>query len=296
MKPRLNLEATKAANEFLEKQLRRIYFIWAIGIAVGVVQIRLDSGISYQGVSVSIPTVEKLQGLIYCICLLVYLATIGMSLVMAVQLIVVEKHHLRTSIYRALGSKKTLLGLTKQQHEVLRATALTYLNFTRLVIGAAFLIPILHIVFLQQPTLLSGLDLIFHTQSLTPYGKIILNSPVVLALTTCFAALWSVILNIWLLKSEPHFWSRAVSVCILSITTLAVADSFLRGIPLADAFGRIIAAQIIVYVLWITPRVLISPFMLWLNTRIGWYRFKGYLARRRVEAAKAKAAMEKPEG
>ncbi|MGY4365274.1 hypothetical protein ACVW1A_001339 [Bradyrhizobium sp. LB1.3] len=254
VKPRLNLDAYKAANEFIEKQLRRIYFVWAIGIAVGVVQVKLDSGISYQGVSVAIPSAEKLQGLIYCICLLIYLATAGMALIMAMQFIAIEKDQLRTSIYRALGSKKTLLGLTKQQHEMLRLQALAYLIFARVVIGGAFLLPLIHIVFLQQPTLVGGLDLVFHTQSLTPDGKLVLHSPIVLALTACFAAVWSGILNAWLLKSEPRFWNRAVSVCMFSIITLTGVDSVVRGISISDAFGRVIAAQIIVYILWIAPR------------------------------------------
>jgi len=216
-----------------------------------------------------------------------------MSLIMAVQFIAVEKDHLRASIYRALDGKKTLLGLTKQQHEVLRVKALIYLISARLVIGTAFFIPLLHIVFLQQPTLLSGLDLIFHTQSVTPDGKIILLSPTVLALTTCFAAVWSAILNAWLLKNEPRFWSRAMDVCMFSIMTLALVDSQVRGISFIDALGRVIAAQIIVYILWITPRVLMSPFMLWLSARLSWYQFKGYLARRRAENAKAKEAEKK---
>ena len=275
--------------------MRRIYFIWVIGIAVGIMQIKLDNGVTYQGLSVSIPSAEKLQGLIYCICLLIYLATLGMAVVMSVQFVAVEKDHQRASIYRALDGKKTLLGLTKQQHESLRARALTYLIFARLVIGTAFFIPLLHIVFLQQPTLLSGLDLIFHTQSVTPDGKIVLLSPVVLGLTTCLAAVWSAILNAWLLKREPHFWSRAVSVCMFSIMTLTLVDSQVRGIPLSDAFGRVVAAQTVVYTLWITPRVLASPFMLWVNARVGWYRFRGYLARRRAEAAKAKEAEKKGE-
>ncbi|MCK1463328.1 hypothetical protein IVB34_34475 [Bradyrhizobium sp. 2] len=142
------------------------------------------------------------------------------------------------------------------------------------------------VAFLQQPTLLGGVDLIFHTQSVTPDGKIILLSPAVIALTTCFAVVWSAILNVWLQKGEPHFWSRAMSVCIISITTLTLVDSYARGISLGEAFGRIATAQIFVYILWVTPRVLASPFMLWFAAKIRWYRFKGYLARRRAEAIK----------
>ena len=69
----------------------------------------------------------------------------------------------------------------------------------------------------------------------------------------------------------------------------------MRGIPFLDALGQVVVAQTIVYILWITPRVLVSPFMLWLNARVGWYRFKGYLAKRRAEAAKAKSAEKNAE-
>jgi hypothetical protein len=273
VKPRLDLEARKTTNEFIEKQLRRIYLVWVIGIAAGAIEIQLDK-VSFAGISFSLNSAEKLQGLIYCICVLMYLACVGMASLMALQFISLEKDQLRQSVYRSLEGKKTLVGLTRQEHKLLRARALVYLIATRVMLTTAFLIPLAHIVFLQQPTFLTGVDLIFHTQSLLPDRKVNIYSPAVLGLTVCLVAFWTMILNRLVRRAHEGFWSATASVTIASIASFGFLDSYVRGVPLNDVMGRVIIAQFIVYALWVAPKAVIAPFTLWLDARIAYYRFK----------------------
>jgi len=273
VKPRLDLEAQKTSNEFFEKQVRRIYLVWVIGIAAGAIEVQLDK-VSLAGISFSVNSAEKLQGLIYCICVLMYLASVGMALLMTLQFISVERDQIRQSVYRSLEGKKTLLGLTREEHKILRVKALVYLIFTRSVLAIALLIPLAHIVFLQQPVLLTGLDLIFHTQSLLPDRKINVNSPVVLGVTVCLVALWTMILHRLLRRPYEGFWTGVANTLIPSIGSFGVLDSYARGIRFNDAMGRVILAHMIVYALWVAPKVVVAPFMLWLDAKLAYYRFK----------------------
>lgn len=273
VKPRLDLEARKTASDFFDKQIRRIYLVWVLGIAAGAIEVQLDK-VSFAGISFSVNSAEKLQGLIYCICLLMYLAGICMAMLMMLQFISVEKDQLRQAVYRSLEGKKTLLGLTRREHEVLRGKAITFLVFTRSVLLIAFLIPLAHIVFLQQPTLVAGLDLIFHTQSLLPDRKINVNSPVVLGITVCLVALWTMMLHRVFRRAYDGFWRAAANTSIASIASFGILDSYARGISLNDTMGRVVIAQLLVYALWIAPRVVVAPFTLWLDAKIAYYRFK----------------------
>ncbi|AMA60065.1 hypothetical protein BCCGELA001_30060 [Bradyrhizobium sp. CCGE-LA001] len=64
--------------------------VWVLGIAAGAIELQLDK-VSYAGISFTINSVEKLQGLIYCVVVLMYFATIGMVSVMMFQFISVER-------------------------------------------------------------------------------------------------------------------------------------------------------------------------------------------------------------
>jgi hypothetical protein len=287
VKPRLDLEARKTTNEFFEKQFRRIYLVWVIGIAAGAIEIQLDK-VSFAGIAFALNSAEKLQGLIYCICVLMYFASVGMALLMALQYITVEKDQLRQSVYRSLDGKKTLLGLTSLQHKLLRARALTYLIVTRVVLVTVFLIPLAHIVFLQQPTLLAGIDLIFHTQSLLPDRTINLHSPAVLGLTVFLVAFWTISLNHVFRRAYVGFWSAAAGISMLSVGSFAVMDSFARGVSFNDAMGRVVIAQLIVYAVWVAPKALVSPFILWFDTKTAYYRFRIRKIQKKTGAARDK--------
>jgi len=273
VKPRLDDDARKTASEFLDKQLRRIYLVWVIGIAAGAIELQLDK-VSYAGISFTINSVEKLQGLIYCVVLLMYFATIGMVAVMMFQFISVERDQLRQSIYRALGKKKTLLGLTRVEHKVLRAAAITYLTVTRVILLIAFSIPLIYIVLLQQPILLTGLDLIFHTHSFQPDGKIDLVSPALLGISFFQVLLWNIAIYRLIGRGYPGVWSAVAGVSIPAIGSFGLLDSYARGIPFDEAMGRVVLCQIIVVLLWIFPTAIGTPFLLWQDAQIAYYRFK----------------------
>ncbi|MBB4379383.1 hypothetical protein [Bradyrhizobium sp. SBR1B] len=273
VKPRLDADARKAASEFFDKQVRRIYLVWVLGIAAGAIEVQLDK-VSYAGISFSINSVAKLQGLIYCVVVLMYFATIGMAAVMMLQFITLERDMLRRCVYRALGKKKTLLGFTPAQHKAVRVGAITYLIATRIILGIAFAIPLAHIVLLQQPTLLSGLDLVFHTHSILPDGRINLASPALFGITVLQVTLWTMVLYRLIGRDYPGVWSAATGVSIPSIGSFALIDSYARGIPFNEAIGRVILAQMLVYILWVFPTAIGTPFLLWQDARLAYYRYK----------------------
>jgi hypothetical protein len=69
VKPRINESLQEKANERLDKQMGRAYLIWLVGLFVGALHLKPEK-VEYGGLSFTIDSSEKLQGVIYFVCLL----------------------------------------------------------------------------------------------------------------------------------------------------------------------------------------------------------------------------------
>ncbi|AMA60066.1 hypothetical protein BCCGELA001_30065 [Bradyrhizobium sp. CCGE-LA001] len=145
---------------------------------------------------------------------------------------------------------------------------------TRVILLIAFSIPLIHIVLLQQPILLTGLDLIFHTHSFYPDGKINLVSPALLGITFFQVLLWNMAIYRFIGRGYPGVWSAAVGVSIPAMGTFGLLDSYARGITFDEVMGRVVLCQIVVFLLWVFPTAIGTPFLLWQDAQIAYYRFK----------------------
>jgi hypothetical protein len=244
--------------------------VWLVGIVVGAIHLRPEK-VEIGGLSYIIDSPEKLQGIIYVGCLVYYLGMVGNALLHGVQNFTTNFSIKRRAIYAALGKKRTLLGLDKAANFTVRASAKIYYVFAICFMIFVSFLPVVHIVFFQQPILLTGIDAIFQTVSVKD-GQIDPNAPVTLILSLLLMIAWTVFLARVLKRflSAPGGWD-IIFLNSLAALSFAYLDSYLRTHePFTVAIQRAIGLQTTIVLLMLVPKMLVWPFKIWFGLHL-WY-------------------------
>jgi hypothetical protein len=100
IKPRINESLQEKATERLDKQVGRVYLVWLVGLFVGALHLKPEK-VEYGGISFTIDSSEKLQGIIYCVCLLFYIGILGVVILHQLQNVTSDRALKRRIIYSA---------------------------------------------------------------------------------------------------------------------------------------------------------------------------------------------------
>ena len=274
VKPRIDEARQDKANERLDKQMARIYLIWLIGIVVGAIHLRPEK-VEYGGLSYIIESPEKLQGIIFFGCLVYYLGLFGNVILFGLQNFTTNHTLKRRIIYAALGKKRTLSGLGRVERLALRLNAKVYYTLAISVLAFIALMPALHILFVQQAVLLTGIDAIFQSVSLKD-GHINPDAPATLILSLLLMIAWTIF--IWrilnrLLGTENK--ADLVFLNGLAAITFAYLDSRLRtGETFTEALPRAIGLQTTILFLCFLPRIIAFPFQMWSSGYLAYLKWK----------------------
>jgi hypothetical protein len=272
VKPRINESLQEKATERLDKQIARAYIIWLVGLFVGAVHLKPEK-VEYGGLSFIIDSAEKLQGIIDFVCLLYYVGMIGVVILYGLQNVNSNRALMRRVVYAALGKKRTIVGLDKRGHAVLRGSARFMYSLALICLALITLFPVIHIVFFQQPVLLAGFDAIFQTVSVRD-GRIDPLAPATLLVTLFLMSAWTLIIyRLFLRILGPHI--ELLFANMVSAATFAYLDSAVRTHePYTASLSRAIGLQVMILVICYSPQIIASPFMGWLSVRMAWYRWR----------------------
>jgi hypothetical protein len=264
VKPRFNQALEDKANERIDKQISRIYLVWVIGIVMGAIRLKLEK-FEYGGLSFTPENSEKLQGIIFLVCIFMYIAMIGIVLLLTTQFVTTDRALKRRVLYGALDHKKTLIGRDKGTVYVFKKKARVLYFFMRSFLILAFFLPLFHIVFFQQAVLLTGVDAILHTDSVEN-GQIKLLAPVPFILTFILMTFWTIMVqrSADKLIGVKKGIDRVIFANGLALVSFAFLDSWFRGQEsFTDAALREVPIQMMIASFYAVPTVLIWPFMLW---------------------------------
>jgi hypothetical protein len=149
VKPRLNESAQEKANERLDKQLARVYLIWLVGLFVGALHLKPEK-VEYGGLSFTIDSSEKLQGIIFFVCLLYYIGILGLVVFYQLQFVTTNRGIKRRIIYGALGARRTLIGLDKRRLYMMRMSARIAFVLAVIFLGIVTFFPAIHILWASR--------------------------------------------------------------------------------------------------------------------------------------------------
>jgi hypothetical protein len=272
VKPRINESIAEKVNERFDKQIGRAYLIWLVGLFVGALHLKPEK-VDYAGISFTIDSSEKLQGIIYFGCLLVYVGIVGVAILFGLQNVNSNVALKRRIIYGALGKKRTIVGLDKRGHAVLRSSARFTYSLAVLCLAVITFLPAIHIIFFQQGILLTGLDAIFQTVSLKN-GSINPIAPATLLLTLPLMSAWTVVMY-RLLQRLLGPQIQLLFVNMMSAATFAFLDKVFRTHEsYGEASFRAIGLQTMILFICYLPKIIVSPFMGWLSLRLAYFRWK----------------------
>lgn len=264
VKPRFNAEAEAKANERFDKLIARIYIIWLVGILIGAIELKPEK-FEYGGVSFVIEHADKLQGIAFVVCVVFYIGLMGIALLYQTQHLTTDRAIKRRILYSALDGRKTLVGRERRAVQLYKFKArLLYWMAVLFVLFTATL-PLIHIVFFQQAAFLSGLDAIFHSSSVEN-GQIKLLAPVTLLLTLAIMVFWTMLVHWFAVKCLrlPPGSDRTVFVNMVAVATFAFLDSKFRGQQtFSEAFFRDLGLQVTILLLYMVPRLIALPFLIW---------------------------------
>jgi hypothetical protein len=279
IKPRINESLQEKVNERFEKQVGRVYLIWLVGLFVGALHLKPEK-VEYGGISFTIDSSEKLQGIIYFVCLLFYVGILGVVALYQLQNVSSDRAVKRRIIYAALGKRRTIIGLDQRSRTVLRGAAKFMYSLAILCFAVITLFPAIHIIFFQQPILLTGIDAIFQTTSLED-GHINPLAPATLLLTLFLMSAWTLFMYRTLLRLlGPQI--ELLFVSMTAVATFAYLDSVLRTHePYTAALFRAIGLQTMILIICYLPKIIASPFMGWLSLRLAYYKWRTRRAQRK---------------
>jgi hypothetical protein len=153
--------------------------------------------------------------------------------------------------------------LDKASNFTMRATAKFYYLFAIVFLVFATFLPVIHIVFFQQPILLTGLDAIFQTVSLKD-GRIDPNAPATLILSLVLMMAWTGFLARALKRILGREGADKIFLNGLAAITFAYLDSHLRTHePFSTAMQRAIGLQTMILLLMFVPTMIVWPFNIW---------------------------------
>lgn len=279
IRPRINEALQEKANERLDKLVGRAYVIWLVGLFVGALHLKPEK-VEYGGISFMIDSSEKLQGIVYFVCMLLYVGILGIAILHHIQNVNSDRALKRRVIYAALGKRRTIIGLDKRDHAILRGAAKFMYSLALLCLALLTFFPAIHIIFFQQSVLLVGIDSIFQTTSLKD-GHINPLAPATLLLTLFLMSAWTVFIYRTLLRLlGPHIDLPFVNMT--AAVTFAYLDSVLRTHdPYTGALFRAIGLQIMILIICYMPKIIASPFMGWLSLQMAFYRWRNKRAERK---------------
>ena len=163
----------------------------------------------------------------------------------------------RRVIYAALGKRRTIIGLDKRGHAVLRGVTKVGYSFFMLCAAFIALFPAIHIIFFQQPILLAGVDAIFQTTSRD--GRINPLAPTTMLLTLFLMIVWTIIVYRTLVRLLGPPIDLAF-VNMTAVASFAFLDSALRTHePYTDALFRSVGLQIMIFIICYMPKIIVAP-------------------------------------
>ncbi|WP_454629589.1 hypothetical protein [Bradyrhizobium cenepequi] len=279
VKPRINESQQEKANERLDRQVGRAYMVWLVGLFVGALHLKPEK-VEYGGISFTIDSSEKLQGIIYVVCLVFYIGMLGLVIVYGLQHETSNWALKRRIVYGALGKKRTIIGLDQRGRAVLRGSAKFLYTIAVLCLAVITFFPAIHIIFFQQRILLNGIDAIFQTTSLKN-GNIDPAAPATLLLTLILMCGWT----LFIYRALRRLLGPDTGVVFISVTaavSFASLDSLLRtGEPYMTALLRAVGLQTMVFIIWQLPKIIASPFMGWLSLQTAYYKWRVRRAERK---------------
>lgn len=185
----------------------------------------------------------------------------------------------RRIVYAALGNKRTIIGLDKRGRSVLRSAAKFMYSLAVLCLAVITFFPVIHIIFFQQPILLTGIDAIFQTVSLKD-GRIDPMAPATLLLTFSLMSFWTLAIYRMLLRllGPP---TALPFVNMVAVASFAYLDSVFRTHePYTAALFRAIGLQMMILLICYLPKIIASPFMGWLSLQLAFYKWRSRRAKR----------------
>jgi hypothetical protein len=154
-------DATKLANERVDKLIGRIYLLWLFGIGLGLIKLRADK-VTFNGIQYTIENPEVIQGLIFIAVMLCYLAAVGIGLIFSLQYTTFgNRSILRRMIHLAAGSRPTLRKKQLMQIRVIKQTARKLYLLGALIMLCILFLPLGHILLFERPALWLALDAMF---------------------------------------------------------------------------------------------------------------------------------------
>jgi hypothetical protein len=262
VKPRFNDTLVDKANERADKQLARIYVVWLLGIIVGAIQLKVEK-IEYGGISFVVDQTDTLQGLVYVLCVVMYVGLFGSLLMFSTQYLFTQTALKRRILYAALDSKKSLINRPQRDLIRIKTTARFYYRCAFVFLGSAALLPLLHIMFLQQSQLFQGIDVIFHSSSFKD-GRLNLLASAPALLTLIMMAEWTAIIHKRVHRRAAKSVGSVYFVNGVALGTFTVMDWYFRGVEtISHTFIRLLLLQIVIVLLYTVPTILALPFRIW---------------------------------
>jgi len=188
----------------------------------------------------------------------------------------------RRLLYAALEGKKSLVGRDRRSVLMYKFKARLLYWLAMLFVVFAATLPLIHIIFFQQASFLSGLDAIFHSNSVEN-GRVNLLAPVTLLLTLSLMIFWTVLVHRFAEKClrMPPGLNRSTSVNMIAVVTSAFLDSKFRGQQsFSEALFRGIGLQTTIFLLYAVPHIIAFPFLMWFRF-VGW--LNSWLKRKQVD-------------
>jgi hypothetical protein len=156
-------QESEKQDEWFQQQIKRIYFLWLCGIAVGALKLK-PASISAAGVSYSIQNSDAIQGLVFIGCLLAYGAIILKLYVWRLEGPAAGNVRLvRRMLFSTIRvwGKGTLQSKTINEIRQLKKIARRRLQIWMGIISVSVYVPIVHIAIWEREPLWLGLKAIF---------------------------------------------------------------------------------------------------------------------------------------